>query len=101
MLSWRSGGNGGGGFSYERSTNQNLSIDSYNKSPILKTNYVNQYLELKDTKNFTKYKIIDISSKIIVSSEFTNSNAIGVINLRPGLYFLVIDDKTSTKFVKY
>lgn len=100
MLSWRSGGNGGG-FSYERSTNQNLSIDSNNNSPILMANYVNHQLELENTKNYSKYKIVDISSKIIVSSEFTGSKSILVNNLKPGLYFLVIDDKTSTKFVKY
>ena len=52
MLSWRSGGNGGGGFSYERSTNQNLYIDSNNNSPILMANYVNHQLELEDTKNY-------------------------------------------------
>ena len=101
MLSWRSGGNGGGGFSYERSTNQNLSIHSNNSSPILKTNYVNNHLELENIKNYSKYKIVDVSSKIIVSSEFTGSNSIIVNDLKPGLYFLVIDDKTSTKFVKY
>ena len=100
MLSWRSGGNGGG-FSYERSTNQNLSIHSNNNSPILMANYVNHQLELENTKNYSKYKIVDISSKIIVSSEFTGSKSILVNNLKPGLYFLVIDDKTSTKFVKY
>ena len=100
MLSWRSGGNGGG-FSYERSTNQNLSIHSNNSSPILKTNYVNNHLELENIKNYSKYKIVDVSSKIIVLSEFTGSNFIIVNNLKPGLYFLVIDDKTSTKFVKY
>lgn len=101
MLSWRSGGNGGGGFSYERSTNQNLSIDSNNTSPLLMANYVNHQLELENTNNYSKYKIVDISSKIIVSKEFTGSKFILVNNLKPGLYFLVIDDKTSTKFVKY
>ena len=101
MLSWRSGGNGGGGFSYERSTNQNLLIDSNNTSPLLMANYVNQHLELENIKNYSKYKIVDISSKIIVSKEFTGSKFILVNNLKPGLYFLVIDDKTSTKFVKY
>ena len=100
MLSWRSGGNGGG-FSYERSTNQNLSIHSNNNSPILMANYVNHQLELKNTNNYSKYKIVDISSKIIVSSEFNGGKSISVNNLKPGLYFLVIDDKTSTKFVKY
>lgn len=100
MLSWSSGGNGGG-FSYERSTNQNLSIHSNNTSPTLIANYVNHQLELKNTNNYSKYKIVDISSKIIVSSEFTGSKSILVNNLKPGLYFLVIDDKTSTKFVKY
>lgn len=101
MLSWRSGGNGGGGFSYERSTNQNLSNNSNNTSPILKANYVNHHLELKNTSKYSKYKILDISSKIIVSSEFNGGKSISVNNLKPGLYFLVIDDKTSTKFIKY
>jgi hypothetical protein len=100
MLSWRSGGNGGG-FSYERSTNQNLSIHSNNTSPILITNYVNHHLELENIKNYSRYKIVDISSKTIVSSEFTGSNFIIVNDLNPGLYFLIIDDKKSTKFVKY
>ena len=101
MLSWRSGGNGGGGFSYERSTNQNLSIHSNSNSPILMANYVNHQLELENIKNYSEYKIVDASSKIIVLSEFTGSNFITVNDLKPGLYFLVIDDKTSTKFVKY
>lgn len=100
MLSWRSGGNGGG-FSYERSTNQNLSIHSNNNSPILMANYVNHQLELENTKNYSKYKIVDISFKTIVSSKFNGSNFIIINNLKPGLYFLIIDDKTSTKFVKY
>ena len=64
-------------------------------------NYVNHHLELENIKNYSKYKIVDISSKIIVSSEFTGSNSIIVNDLKPGLYFLVIDDKTNTKFVKY
>ena len=100
MLLWRSGGNGGG-FSYERSTNQNLSIHSNNNSPILMANYVNHQLELENTKNYSKYKIVDISFKTIVSSKFNASNFIIINNLKPGLYFLIIDDKTSTKFVKY
>ena len=70
MAFWRNGG----GFSYERSTNQNLSIHSNSNSIILMTNYVNHQLELENTKNYSKYKIVDISSKIIVSSEFTGVN---------------------------
>lgn len=101
ILSWSSGQNGGGGFSYERSTNQNLSIHSNNTSPILMANYVNYQLELENIKNYFKYKIVDTSSKIIVSKEFTGSNYIIINNLKPGLYFLIIDDNTSTKFVKY
>ena len=57
ILSWSSGQNGGGGFSYERSTNQNLSIHSNNNTPILMANYVNHQLELENTKTTLNTKL--------------------------------------------
>ena len=68
-----------------------------------------QFKNLQSSKKllviFSVNSFVDILSfcedKIILSSEFNGSKSILVNNLKPGLYFLVIDDKTSTKFVKY
>lgn len=100
FLSWSQ--NRQGGFSYERSTDNSLNVESFNKDKNI-TIYPNPSddliivsgLELKSS-----YKIFDILGKEIISGIAENSKPISIRNLNKGIYILKIENKKLKKFIK-
>jgi hypothetical protein len=97
-----SGGGTGGGFAYERSSNQTLNTSRFLQdkevrlSPNPSSNFINVY-GLPDNNNYTIYNTL--GSKISIGTIF-NEEQIDIRNFKNGLYFLKFDNGNTIKFVK-
>lgn len=100
---WEDGGaSASRGFSYERSTNQALSTNSFELDKKVKL-YPNPSLEfiqisgLISEEHFTIYNLIGSEIK---SGTISNTEEIQVGNFTNGMYFLKFDSGTTLKFMK-
>ncbi len=99
FLTWTPGGTGGG-FSYERSTNDNLSINDDTPMPItIYPNPTEQYINLPKQRSFNQLIIVDTLGRIVMQKH-TIRNSIDVRHLTKGIYFLKLDNYPTVKFIK-
>ena len=100
ITSWTSGRNSGGGFSYERSTDPNLSIVDYEMPKLsLYPNPSTSFLRISGLKAAEPYCIYSILGGKTQSGIITENQEIDVNGLQTGIYMLQVSN-TALPFVK-
>ena len=100
ITSWTSGRNSGGGFSYERSTDPNLSIVDYEMPKLsLYPNPSTSFLRISGLKAAEPYRIYSILGVKTQSGIITENQEIDVNGLQTGIYMLQVSN-TALPFVK-
>ena len=100
ITSWTSGRNSGGGFSYERSTDPNLSIVDYEMPKLsLYPNPSTSFLRISGLKAAEPYCIYSILGVKTQSGIITENQEIDVNGLQTGIYMLQVSN-TALPFVK-
>lgn len=101
FLSWTSGNNGGG-YSYERSTDQSLSTNEFELKKKIKLfpNPTSKYIKISDLTGNENYKIYNILGAEIKNGRISNQEQIDIRNFTIGLYFLKFDNGKTVKFIK-
>jgi hypothetical protein len=100
ITSWTSGRNSGGGFSYERSTDPNLSIVDYEMPKLsLYPNPSTSFLRISGLKAAEPYCIYSILGGNTQSGIITENQEIDVNGLQTGIYMLQVSN-TVLPFVK-
>jgi len=101
FVSWQSGSNGGG-FSYERSTDQNLGTDNFELENTIKLfpNPSNEFIQVSGLTTKVDYTIYNILGEEIKKGIISDEEEIDVKNLNSGLYFLRLDNRNTIKFMK-
>lgn len=100
ITSWTSGRNSGGGFSYERSTDPNLSIVDYEMPKLsLYPNPSTSFLRISGLKAAEPYCIYSILGGKTQSGIITENQEIDVNRLQTGIYMLQVSN-TALPFVK-
>lgn len=100
ITSWTSGSNSGGGFSYERSTDPNLSIVDYEMPKLsLYPNPSTSFLRISGLKAAEPYCIYSILGGKTQSGIITENQEIDVNRLQTGIYMLQVSN-TALPFVK-
>lgn len=97
-----SGGGTGGGFSYERSTNQTLSTKELQqeKKVRLSPNPSKNYIIVSGLSKNAHYTIYTILGTKISSGTISNKKQIDIQKFKNGVYFLEFDNKNVIKFIK-
>ena len=100
FLTWSIGG--GGGFSWERSTDQNLITDEFDLSKKWKLfpNPSNDFIKVSELTEKVSYKIYNILGEEIFKGIVSNNENIDIQNLTKGLYFIKFDYGITLKFIK-
>jgi hypothetical protein len=100
ITSWTSGRNSGGGFSYERSTDPNLSIVDYEMPKLsLYPNPSTSFLRISGLKAAEPYRIYSILGVKTQSGIVSENQEIDVTGLQTGMYMLQVSN-TALPFVK-
>ena len=100
ITSWTSGRNSGGGFSYERSTDPNLSIVDYEMPKLsLYPNPSTSFLRISGLKAAEPYCIYSILGVKTQSGIITENQEIDVNGLQTGIYMLQVSN-IALPFVK-
>ena len=100
ITSWTSGRNSGGGFSYERSTDPNLSIVDYEMPKLsLYPNPSTSFLRISGLKAAEPYRIYSILGVNTQSGIVSENQEIDVNGLQTGMYMLQVSN-TALPFVK-
>jgi hypothetical protein len=101
FLSWTSGG-AGGGFSYERSTDQTLGTDNFELENTIKLfpNPSSEFIQVSGLTTKVDYTIYNILGEEIKKGIISDEEEIDVKNLNSGLYFLRLDNRNTIKFMK-
>ena len=100
ITSWTSGRNSGGGFSYERSIDPNLSIVDYEMPKLsLYPNPSTSFLRISGLKAAEPYCIYSILGGKTQSGIITENQEIDVNGLQTGIYMLQVSN-TALPFVK-
>ena len=101
ITSWTSGNNSGGGFSYERSTDQNsASIKVYDKPALsIYPNPSTSFLRVIGLDSDESYRIYSILGIEIQSGVISNDTEIDINVLKTGIYMLQLSNFT-LPFVK-
>jgi hypothetical protein len=100
ITSWTSGRNSGGGFSYERSTDPNLSIVDYEMPKLsLYPNPSTSFLRISGLKATEPYCIYSVLGVKTQSGIITENQEIDVNGLQTGIYMLQVSN-TALPFVK-
>lgn len=103
FLSWSSGGSGGlGGFSYERTTDQSLSIDDYKlyTSIRIHPNPCSSVINILNLNQQEGYKIFNILGVKIAEGNLKNTNQIDIQNFKSGIYILYLNNGKVLRFIK-
>ncbi len=100
FLTWTIGG--GGGFSWERSTDQNLITDDFDLSKKWKLfpNPSNDFIKISGLTEKVSYEIYNILGKEICKGIVSNNENIDIQNFGNGLYFIKFDYGITLKFIK-
>lgn len=100
--SWTTGETGGGGgFSYERSTDQGLSISQFDsENSEIFPNPSSIYIKVKGTTSKANYKVYNVLGKQVSQGVVSENEKINIENLTKGLYFLNLNKHNIMKFVK-
>jgi len=101
LLSW-SGGGSGGGFSYERSTDQSLSTNEFELDNFVKLypNPSNDYIQISGFTGNEKYAIYNVLGAKIKNGNISNDEQIDIRDFTDGLYFLKFENGNTIKFLK-
>lgn len=100
ILTWQNRAQGGG-FSYERTTNQNLSTDTYAlKNITLYPNPTVLDLYISGLKKDSSYKIFNILGVKMQEDYISEHEKINTQSLKKGVYFLSLDNGLTLKFIK-
>lgn len=101
ILSWENQRQGGG-FSYERSTNQNLSTDAvvHEKNIKLYPNPTSSYLKVVGIKKTISFNIYSILGTKLLEGNISSAEKIDVQPLKKGVYFISLGNGQTLRFVK-
>jgi hypothetical protein len=101
FTSWQSGG-AGGGFSYERSTDQSLSSSEFEFKEKIKLfpNPANKHVKITGLTNLENYTIYSITGALMSKGTISNEELIDITELNNGLYFLKIKNGNTLRFLK-
>lgn len=101
FTSWSSGGSGGG-FSYERSTEQSLGINEIELENTIKLfpNPSTEFIKVSGLTENESFTIFNILGAEIKSGIISNNEQIEIRNLKNGLYFLKFINGNIIKFIK-
>lgn len=102
FASWTQGPEIGGGFSYERSTNQNLGASEFEIKNKLKIypNPSRSFIQVSGLIDTEHYKVYNILGNKIIEGTISNNQILNIQNLTRGLYFISFDGKSIMKFIK-
>jgi len=101
FTSWTQGPELGGGFSYERSTNQNLGVpESENLKPQIYPNPSRNFIHILGLRGIENYKVYDLLGKKVMEGTISNNEILNVQNLTKGLYIIEFDGNQATKFIR-
>jgi hypothetical protein len=97
-----SGGTGGGGFTYERSTDQSLGLNNYNFKNTLKLfpNPSSDYIQISGLTKSENYTIYNILGAEVKNGYISETGEMDIKNLTNGLFFLVFENGNALKFIK-
>ena len=101
FTSWTIGGLGGG-FSYERSTNQTTGFDEFETNGKLKLfpNPAAESIYISGLQSNNDYMIYNLLGTPILNGTIYNNQKIDIKNFPAGLYFLKLKNGNTLKFVK-
>jgi hypothetical protein len=100
FLSWTSNDNGGG-FSYERSTDQALGINDEKLNSLnIYPNPSSDYVFLNDSYRGEEVILLDILGKNVLTVKVAQNNSIDIRKLVKGIYFLRAKDNAVARFIK-
>ncbi len=100
ILTWKTRSEGAG-FSYERSTNQNLSSKTTTAQPMrIYPNPTAEFIQISGLSSSTGYSIYTILGSKENSGVLEVDNQINVNHLKKGVYLLTLDSGTSFTFLK-
>lgn len=101
FTSWTQGPELGGGFSYERSTNQNLGISKSENFEInIYPNPSSDFIHVSGLRGISNYKVYNVLGKKIMEGTISNNQLLTVQNLTRGLYFIEFDENLTIKFIR-
>ncbi len=106
FLSWTTGdGNGtsgGGGFSYQRSTDQTANTSEFSSLKEIKLfpNPATGFIQFSNVTETANYQIYDILGGKISHGSLLNKKEVSVQHLTSGLYFITINNGDKIKFIK-
>jgi len=100
FTSWTKGN--GGGFTYERSTDQSLSSNEFklDKNITLFPNPSSDFIQVSNLIEIENFKIFNILGVLIKKGTISNSSEIDIKNFDNGLYFLKFDKGNTLTFLK-
>lgn len=102
FIAWSQGASAGGGFSYERSTDQTASVHNFNIntnfniSPNPSLDFI-QISGLTKTENYTIYNVLGAK---INDGIVSDNNKVDIHNLINGIYFFKLENGNAVKFIK-
>lgn len=98
--SWTSDGNGGG-FSYTRSSDPNLSVNDF-EVPRVKVypNPATDYLYIDNLQTEQTLKVYDILGKMVIEVFYSRNTPLDISALQKGLYLLRTENNQIMKFIK-
>lgn len=101
FLSWTSGGTGGG-FSYERSTDQTLSVDDFalNNTVKIHPNPASNIINLLNVEALENYTIFNILGVKVAEGTIGSNNTIDIQQLKSGIYIVQLKNGKALRFVK-
>jgi len=101
ITAWTSGG-AGGGFTYERSTDQSLSTNELELKNSIKLfpNPSSEFIKVSGLTENQKYTIYNILGAEIKNGLISNNEQIDISNFTKGMYFLKFKDGITLKFLK-
>ncbi|NNC49057.1 MAG: T9SS type A sorting domain-containing protein [Flaviramulus sp.] len=100
FTSWSQGGASGGGFSYDRSTDQALDINDFEKQLKIKLfpNPASDYIQISGLDKGEMYSIYNVLGTKVDAGFISNYEKIDVQNIAKGLYFLKLESGNTIKF---
>ena len=98
-----SGGNSGGGFSYQRSTDPLAAVSEVNheKQLVIFPNPASDYIEINDNSFSGTSILFTVDGKIVLKFEIESTHRLDISNLESGFYFIKIPGNKLLKFIKY
>jgi len=103
FTSWFSGqGEGGGGFTYERSTDPSLSVMSLEQKGTVRLfpNPSSEHIQVSGLDEVQQYSIFNLHGQEVKNGLISDLEQIQIGDLQKGLYFLRIGNAPASRFVK-